>query len=127
MTPAHVISAVKEFGRSAGIGDFSLNAQGCAALNFDSGASLRFEYCYDALTVALTVPCQPDTATMRRLLEYANPSPRGGGLPLRAGYLAKSGCALFAQRISEEAVTPPAINAAFAELWRIANEFGGPQ
>ena len=127
MTPAHVISSIKEFGHSAGIGDFSLNAQDSAAIKFESGASLRFEYCFDALTVAMTVPCAPDSATMRRLLEYAHPSPRGGVRPLRAGYLAKSGCAVFAYRISEEAVTPPAINAAFAELWRVANEFGGPQ
>lgn len=127
MTPAHVISTLREFGRAAGIGEFSLNARDSAAVRFDSGASLRFEYCFDGLTVAMTAPCQPDTATIRRLLEYAAPSPRGGVRPIRAGFMEKSGCAIFAIRIGEEAVTLPAVNAAFSELWGIVNEFGGPQ
>ena len=124
MTPAHVISVLRDFGRAAGIGDFSLNARDSAAVRFDSGATLRFEYCFDGLTVAMTVPCRPDPAAMRRLLEYSRPSPRGGARPVRAGYLAKTGCAVFAVRIPEEAVTAPAVNAAFADLWRIVNEFG---
>lgn len=127
MTPAHVISAIREFGRAAGIGDFSLNARDSAAVKFESGATLRFEYCFDGLTIAMTVPSGSDPATMRRLLEYAAPSQHGGIRPIRAGYFEKSGFALFAIRISEEAVTLPALNAAFEELWHIVNEFGGPQ
>lgn len=127
MTPAHVISAIREFGRAAGIGEFSLNARDSAAVRFESGETLRFEYCFDGLTVAMTVPCPADPATIRRLLEYSCPPPHGGARPVRTGYLAKSGCAVFAVRIGEEAVTLPAVNAAFADLWRMANEFGGPQ
>lgn len=127
MTPAHVISAIREFGRSAGIGDFSLNARDAAAVRFQSGATLRFEYCFDALTVAMTVPCASDPATMKRLLQYSAPAPRGGVTPLRTGFLAKDASAVFVMRIDGEAVTLPAINAAFAELWRITDEFGGPR
>lgn len=127
MTPAHVISTIREFGHSAGIGDFSLNAQGSAAIKFGNGSTLRFEYCFDALTIAMTVPGAADPATIRRLLEYSCPVPRGGIRPIRAGYLAKTESAVFAIRIGEEAVTLPAVNAAFADLWRIAEEFGGPQ
>ncbi len=127
MTPAHVISTLREFGRAAGIGDFSLNARDCAAVRFDSGAMLRFEYFGNALTIAMMTPSASDPATMRRLLEYSAPSPRGGVRPLRTGYMAKAGCAVFAYRIAEESVTLPAVNGAFAELWQIANEFGGPQ
>ena len=125
MTPAHVISAIREFGRAAGLGDFSLNANDSAAVKFDSGATLRFEYCFDGLTVAMTVPCAPNPATIRRMLEYSCPAPQGGGRPVRAGYLAKAGCAIFAIRIGEESVTLPTVNAAFADLWSIIDEFGG--
>ena len=127
MTPAHVISALREFGKAAGIGDFSLNSHDSAAVKFDTGAILRFEYCFDGLTIAMSVPCRPDPLTIRRLLEYAAPSPRGGVRPMRTGYMEKSERAIFVIRLAEEAVTLPAINAAFSELWGTVNEFGGVQ
>ena len=127
MTPAHVISAVRDFGKAAGIGDFSLNTNDSAAVKFENGAILRFEYSFDALTVAMTLPCRPDVDVIKRMLSYCCPSPRGGNRPVRAGYVVKTGRAVFAVRIGEETVTLPALNAAFSELWRIINEFGGPQ
>ena len=44
---------------------------------------------------------------------------------LRTGYIAKSGRAVFAVKIADRDVTLPAVNAAFAFLWRLAMEFGG--
>lgn len=127
MTPAHIISTLRDFGKAAGIGDFSLNARDSAAVRFDTGATLRFEYCNDALSVLMTVPCRAEADDAKRLLAYACPPPRGGRRPLRAGFLVKTSSAVFAYRIDEGAVTLPSVNAAFSELWRIANEFGGPQ
>ena len=127
MTPAHIISTLRDFGKAAGIGDFLLSARDSAAVRFDTGATLRFEFFNDALTVLMTVPCRPEVDDVKRLLAYACPPPQGGRRPLRAGYLVKNSCAVFALRIDEGSVTLPSVNAAFSELWRIANEFGGPQ
>ena len=44
---------------------------------------------------------------------------------MRAGYLAKSGCAVFAVRLTAQDVTLPALDAVFGALWRVATEFGG--
>lgn len=122
--PAWTDSAVGEFGRSAGLGSLSLGDKGVAALSFQNGLTLSFEYAQDSLYVAMTVPVRLDAPTAGRLLGYAHPGARFG-LRLRTGYLAKSGCAVFAVRLADRDVTLPSLNAAFAMLWRIALEFGG--
>ena len=122
--PAWIDSAVGEFGRSAGLGSLSLGDRGVAALSFQNGLVLRFEYAFDALHVAMTVPARLDAAVAGRLLGYAHPDARLG-FRLRTGYLARAGRAVFAVRFADRDVTLPSINAAFALLWRVALEFGG--
>ena len=47
MMPPHWMNdVIAEFGRSAGIDGFSFGANATAALGFESGASLVFEYAY---------------------------------------------------------------------------------
>ena len=122
--PAWIDSAVGEFGQSAGLGSLSLGNRGVAALSFQNGLVLRFEYAFDSLYVMMTVPARLDASAARRLLGYAHPKARFG-FHLRVGYLAKSGRAVFAVRLADRDVTLPSINAVFALLWRIALEFGG--
>ena len=122
--PSWIESAVGEFGRAAGLGTLSLGDRGVAALSFQNGLVLRFEYAFDALHVAMTVPARLDASGAGRLLGYAHPSARFG-IRIRTGYLAKSGRAVFAVRFADRDVTLPSINAAFALLWRVALEFGG--
>jgi type III secretion system chaperone SycN len=122
--PAWLESLVRDFGKGAGLPDFALNERGAAALSFENGATLRFEYDGEALAVAMTVPCRPDPAKARAILACAHPDARYG-LRVRAGYLARRGTAVFAVRLEERAVTLPLVNQAFAVLWRIALETGG--
>ena len=122
--PTWIDSAVGAFGQSAGLGALSLGERGVAALSFQNGLVLRFEYAFDSLYVAMTVPSRMDASAAGRLLGYAHPNARFG-FRLRAGYLAKAGRAVFAVRLADRDVTIPALNAAFALLWRVATEFGG--
>jgi len=122
--PAWIDSAVGEFGRAAGLDSLSLGDRGSAALSFQNGLVLRFEYAFDSLYVAMTVPARLDASSAGRLLGYAHPDARFG-FRLRAGYLAKSGRAVFAVRLADRDVTLPSLNAVFALLWRVALEFGG--
>ena len=122
--PAWIESTVDEFGRSAGLGSLPLGDRGVAALSFQNGLVLRFEYAFDSLHLSMTVPARLDASAAGRLLGYAHPDARLG-FRIRTGYLAKSGRAVFAVRFADRDVTLPSINAAFALLWRIALEFGG--
>ena len=125
--PVWLDDIVREFGRSAGLSDFSLNDRGAAAATFETGAQLRFEYAFESLVVALSVPYPAsDPAAARRLLAAAHPGARPG-FKLRAGLLEKSGRAILAARFPEREITLPAVNAAFSALWRIAEDLaGGP-
>ncbi|MBP5227367.1 MAG: hypothetical protein J6336_08280 [Kiritimatiellae bacterium] len=124
MAPDWINALIREFGKSARLADLSLNDRGAAAVTFETGVSLHFEYARGMLSVFVTLPAPHDIQTSRRILAYAHPSARRG-FTVRSGYLVKSGRAVFAVRLGEREVTLPMINAAFAELWRIANEFGG--
>ena len=125
--PAWLDDIVREFGRSAGLSDFALNDRGAAAISFETGAQLRFEYAFESLVVALSFPYPAsDPAAARRLLAAAHPGARPG-FKLRAGLLEKSGRAILAARFPEREITLPAVNAAFSALWRIAEDLaGGP-
>ena len=125
--PVWLNDIVREFGRSAGLSDFALNDRGAAAISFETGAQLRFEYAFESLVVALSIPYPAsDPAAARRLLAAAHPGARPG-FKLRAGLLEKSGRAILAARFPERETTLPAVNAAFAALWRIAEDLaGGP-
>lgn len=124
MAPDWIAAAVRDFGRGVGIGDFSLSDRGTAAFRFENGVSLRFEYAGGELVMATAAPAANDAATARRILACAHPDARFGAA-VRAGYLARSGCAVFAVRIAAPDVTLPVINANFGVLWRVATEFGG--
>lgn len=122
--PNWIDAVVRDFGRGAGIDGFALNSRGAAAVSFENGFSLRFEYRGDELVVLVAVPAANDAQTARRALSCAHPDARFG-VRVRVCYLAKSGCVAFAVRIAAQEVTLPALSAAFGALWRVANEFGG--
>lgn len=122
--PGWIESVVSEFGRAAGLANLALNERGAAAVVFENGERLRFEYAFDSLTIAMTVPSQLDAAIARRLLSYTHPA-ACRAFRLRAGWLKKSSAAVFAARLPGREVTLPALNSLFAELWRIAQDFGG--
>lgn len=123
--PDWIDAAVRDFGRGAGLDSFALNERGVAALRFEDGRALGFEYANEELAVSMSAPARNDAATARRILAAAHPSAAWGGLRVRAGYLEKTGCAVFAVRLAARDVTRPALERAFAVLWRIASECGG--
>ena len=125
--PVWLDDIVREFGRSAGLSNFSLNDRGAAAATFETGAQLRFEYAFESLVVALSFPYPAsDPAAARRLLAAAHPGARAP-FKLRAGLLERSGRALLAARFPERETTLPAVNAAFSALWRLSEDLaGGP-
>ncbi len=122
--PNWIEAVVRDFGRGAGLADFALNARGAAAVRFENGLTLRFEYTGEELVAAVTVPMEPTAANCARVLAAAHPEARAGA-PVRAGYLAKAGAAVFAVRLAAADVTLPALNTAFGALWRVATETGG--
>ena len=124
MAPGWIVAAVRDFGRAAGLGDLPLNERGVAAMRFENGVVLRFEYAEDELVVETTVPVPADASAMRRVLGCAHPDARFG-VQVRAGYLARSGRAVFAVRLAAADVTQPVLNTAFGALWRAAAEIGG--
>lgn len=119
--PTWINAVIGDFGRAAGIGGgLALNERGAAALNFETGASLRLEYTGEELVMAMTFP-SPD---VKRLLALSHPK-SNSGFRIRAGILSKSGRGVIAVRMKEREVTLPRVNAAFSVLWRFAGETGG--
>lgn len=132
--PSWIDSVVREFGRGAGLRDFALNERGAAAVRFENGRSLKFEY-VDAtsaslpgadgeLVVSVTVAMNCDASAAKRILACSHPDARYGAR-VRSGYLARRGCAVFAVRLAAQDATLPALNNAFAALWRVASEAEG--
>ena len=122
--PGWIASLVGDFGKAAGLSGLSLNERGTAAIAFENGFGLRFEYVEGELVMAVTVPVFLDVGRTKALLAYAHHEARLG-FRVRAGYLPRSGKVVFAVRLQERDVTLPMVNQAFAVLWRIAQEFGG--
>ncbi len=118
--PVWMNAVIGDFARAAGIDGLKLNDRGAAALDFETGVSLRLEYTGGELVVAVTVP----HADLKRLLSASRPDARFG-FKIRTGVLAKSGRAVMAVRLEERDVTLPRLNAAFTALWRLAGETGG--
>ena len=123
--PVWLESLVKEFGKGAGLPDLALNDRGTAALTFENGASLRFEYADGALAVMMTVPSTLDPSRAAALLAVAHPDARRGAFRIRSGYLASRARALFAVKLAERDATLPVLNQIFAALWDAAREYGG--
>ena len=122
--PNWIEAAVRDFGRGAGLANFALNERGVAAVRFENGISLRFEYALGELVVAMTVSAANTAETARRILTCSHSDARYGA-KVRTGYLAKSGCAVFAVRLASGDVTLPVLDSAFGALWRVATEAGG--
>ncbi len=120
--PKWLNAVLREFGEGIELHSFGLNDQNTALLQFETGTSLRFEYAQERLVVAMVVPAPQDAETMKRLLIYTQPE-RLHAFRLRVGYLAKSAAACFAIHLAEREVSLPGLNAAFMELWRLAEDF----
>jgi type III secretion system chaperone SycN len=124
MMPPHWMNEViAEFGRSAGIDGFSFGANATAALGFESGASLVFEYAYSSLIVMMTVPVALDSSVAEKTLKFVMPE-RRGEFRIKAGFLSEKGKVFFAVRLPHDEVTLPVINSAFSHLRRLADQFG---
>ena len=65
--PAWIASLVGDFGKGAGMPGLSLNERGTAAIAFENGFGLRFEYVEGELVVAVTVPVFLDAARTKAL------------------------------------------------------------
>ena len=124
MVPPHWMNEViAEFGRSAGIDGFSFGANATAALGFESGASLVFEYAYSSLIVMMTVPVALDSSVAEKALKFVMPE-RRGEFRIKAGFLSEKGKVFVAVRLPHDEVTLPVINSAFSYLRRLADQFG---
>ena len=121
MVPSWIESAVTQFGQAAGLNGLAF-ASGSAALRFDNGMSLRFEYHDGELVMAMCAP----VGDIQRLLSLAHPD-SNLGFRVRTGILPKTDEAVIAIRMPEREVTFVKMNAAFSLLWRLAEEIGGPQ
>ncbi len=120
--PKWLNAVLHEFGEGIELDSFGLNAQNSALLHFETGTSLRFEYAFESLVIAMQVPAAKSVEVMKRLLIYAQPD-RRPSFKLRVGYLPKSPSVFFAARLAEREVTLPSINAVFMELWHLAEDF----
>ena len=120
--PKWLNAILQEFGAGIELRSFGLNDQNAAQLRFETGSSLRFEYAFESLVIAMEVPAAQDAELMKRLLIYAQPE-RRPSFKLRVGYLANASSVVFVARLAEREVTLPAINAVFTELWHIAEDF----
>lgn len=118
--PVWMNAVIGDFGRAAGLGGFALKERGAAALRFENGASLRFEYTGTELLMAMTKP----SADVKRLLALSHPKARYG-FRIRTGILAKTHEAVIAVRIAERDVTLPHVSRVFELLWRLTEEIGG--
>ena len=124
MTPPNWMrETIAEFGRSAGIDNFAFNERGTAALGFEKGAALVFEYAYSSLNVMITVPVVLDSDTAAKALSFVTPE-RRGEFRVKSGFLEKAGRVFFAVRLPHDEVSLPAVNSAFSYLRRIADQFG---
>ncbi len=120
--PRWLNTILQEFGEGVDIKNFGFNAQGAASMVFETGVSLRFEYAFESLVIAIQIPVERDPELMKRLLIYAQPE-RSRSFRLRVAYLDKAASAIMAAMISERDASLAAVNAVFTELWLMAEEF----
>ena len=121
MTPDWLNETVQAFGRQMGLKRFALNDRGAAGVRFENGFAFRLEYAHEALIVSMAMEAPSEAATLRRILTQSHPDAVRGGLPVRAAFLARTGEALFAQRLAEREVTVTALEAVFRRLWALAD------
>ena len=124
--PSWMSAMLAEFGKGARLPGLAFNNRDAAAITFENGHVLRFEYSQGVLSVIMAVPVHLDPERAKSLLAFAHPKAKFG-FRVRAGYLSRRQEAVFVVRLDERNVTLPVVNQAFAALWRIAQEFGGVQ
>ena len=122
--PSWLDEMIRRFASGLGLKDFALNAEGIAALRFENGTALHFEYAMDFLTLTMSTPMSQDTAAVKTLLTCADPL-RQGNYPLRVGALDNPLRAIFVVRLSAADVTLANLDGAMAELWRTVENFRG--
>ena len=122
MTPAWLNDIVREFGSGMGLKDFALNADGAAALRFENGVGLRFEYAMDFLSLSMSVESPQDAASVKLLLTASDPL-RRGAFTIRTGIAGNPPRAVFTVRLEPSEVTLGNLDAAMAELWRATENF----
>ena len=122
MTPAWLNDIVREFASGMGLKDFALNADGAAALRFENGIVLRFEYAMDFLSLSMSVESPQDAAAVKLLLAASDPL-RRGGFVVRTGTAGNPPRAVFTVRLEPAEVTLGNLDAAMAELWRAMENF----
>ena len=122
MTPAWLNDIVREFGSGMGLKDFALNADGAAALRFENGVGLRFEYAMDFLSLSMSVESPQDAASVKLLLTASDPL-RRGAFAVRTGIAGNPPRAVFTVRLEPSEVTLGNLDAAMAELWRATENF----
>ena len=122
MTPAWLNDIVREFASGMGLKDFALNADGAAALRFENGVVLRFEYAMDFFSLSMSVESPQDVAAVKLLLSASDPL-RRGAFAVRTGTAGNPPRAVFTVRLEPAAVTLGNLDAAMAELWRATENF----
>ena len=122
MTPAWLNDIVREFGSGMGLKDFALNADGAAALRFENGVALRFEYAMNFLSLSMSVESPQDAASVKLLLTASDPL-RRGAFAVRTGIAGNPPRAVFTVRLEPSEVTLGNLDAAMAELWRATENF----
>ena len=124
MAPNWVEDTIRQFARGANFDDLTLSPQGVAAIRFENGIVLRFEYFDSRLVISASIACANDERNARRILAFSHPAAIGE-FRIRSGYLAKTGRAIFVVMLEEREVGLPALNGAFTALWKTALEIGG--
>ena len=120
--PKWLNAVLQEFGEGINLKNFGFNSANAAALRFETGISLRFEYALESLVVTMQIPIIHDPETMKSLLRYAQPE-RRPSFKLRVAYLEKSGSALMVAIIPERNANLTTVNSVFNELWLLAEDF----
>jgi type III secretion system chaperone SycN len=122
VTPAWLNGIVREFATGMGLRDFALNDDGAAALRFENGVGLRFEYAMDFLSLSMSVESPQDAASVKLLLSASDPL-RRGAFAIRTGIAGNPSRAVFTVRLESAEVTLGNLDAAMAELWRATENF----
>ena len=120
--PKWLNAVLHEFGEGIDLKNFGFNSANAAAIRFETGVSLRFEYALESLLMTIQIPAVQDSETMKTLLKYAQPE-RRPSFKLRVAYLEKSESAIMVARIPERDANLAAVNSVFNELWLLAEDF----
>lgn len=120
--PHWLNSIITDFGAGIGVRTLLLNGKDAAAIKFEDGKSLHFEYIFESLAMTMHIPVYGSSETLKRLLSYSAPE-RKTIAKVRTAYLKDLSKALITITIPERQVTVPLMNTVFTELWRLSEDF----